>query len=382
MRMESKYVKRRQRGLAVLVAALVLIIGSIIYIGVHFVNGGSDYKGAGNGEMALVEIKEGSSLSELGPELAERGIVASNDAFQGAAFSNPGASQVKPGFYRLEKKMSAAEAVKALLDPSRKIDMLEIHGGSTLTDVTVVKGETRKGIYSMISDVTCSQGSTKCISSEELQQVGATAPLEELGVPDWAREAVAARANDPKRLEGLIVPGSYIVNPEKDALGILQDLIKRGAETFEKTSLAQRAQTVGLNPYELLTAASLVEREAPAGDFDKVARVILNRLAKPMRLEFDSTVNYGLAEQEVATTNEDRARVTAWNTYAKDGLPDTPIASVSVQAIEAIENPAEGDWLYFVTIDKNGTTVFTNNFDDHQNVTRDSIENGVLDSNR
>lgn len=382
MRMESKYVKRRQRGLAVLVAALVLIIGSIIYIGVHFVNGGSDYKGAGNGEMALVEIKEGSSLSELGPELAERGIVASNDAFQGAAFSNPGASQVKPGFYRLEKKMSAAEAVKALLDPSRKIDMLEIHGGSTLTDVTVVKGETRKGIYSMISDVACSQGSTKCISSEELQQVGATAPLEELGVPDWAREAVAARANDPKRLEGLIVPGSYIVNPEKDALGILQDLIKRGAETFEKTSLAQRAQTVGLNPYELLTAASLVEREAPAGDFDKVARVILNRLAKPMRLEFDSTVNYGLAEQEVATTNEDRARVTAWNTYAKDGLPDTPIASVSVQAIEAIENPAEGDWLYFVTIDKNGTTVFTNNFDDHQNATRDSIENGVLDSNR
>lgn len=382
MRMESKYVKRRQRGLAVLVAALVLIIGSVIYIGVHFVNGGSDYKGAGNGEMALVEIKEGSSLSELGPELAERGIVASNDAFQGAAFSNPGASQVKPGFYRLEKKMSAAEAVKALLDPSRKIDMLEIHGGSTLIDVTVVKGQTRKGIYSMISDVTCSQGSTKCISSEELQQVGATASLEELGVPDWARDAVAARANDPKRLEGLIVPGSYIVNPEKDALGILQDLIKRGAETFEKTSLAQRAQTVGLSPYELLTAASLVEREAPAGDFDKVARVILNRLAKPMRLEFDSTVNYGLAEQEVATTNEDRARVTAWNTYAKDGLPDTPIASASVQAIEALENPAEGDWLYFVTIDKNGTTVLTNNFEDHQNATRDSIENGVLDSNR
>lgn len=382
MRMESKYVKRRQRGLAVLVAALVLIIGSVIYIGVHFVNGGSDYKGAGNGEMALVEIKEGSSLSELGPELAERGIVASNDAFQGAAFSNPGASQVKPGFYRLEKKMSAAEAVKALLDPSRKIDMLEIHGGSTLIDVTVVKGQTRKGIYSMISDVTCSQGSTKCISSEELQQVGATASLEELGVPDWARDAVAARANDPKRLEGLIVPGSYIVNPEKDALGILQDLIKRGAETFEKTSLAQRAQTVGLSPYELLTAASLVEREAPAGDFDKVARVILNRLAKPMRLEFDSTVNYGLAEQEVATTNEDRARVTAWNTYAKDGLPDTPIASASVQAIEELENPAEGDWLYFVTIDKNGTTVFTNNLEDHQNATRDSIENGVLDSNR
>ena len=108
----------------------------------------------------------------------------------------------------------------------------------------------------------------------------------------------------------------------------------------------------------MINAASLVEREAPAGEFDKVARVILNRLKAPMKLEFDSTVNYGLTSQEVATTDEDRKRVTPWNTYAKEGLPDTPIASPSIQAIEAVENPAQGNWLFFVTIDKKGTTVF------------------------
>lgn len=382
MRMESKYVKRRQRGLAVLVAALVLIIGAVTYIGVHLFNGGSDYKGAGNGNYELVEIPEGSSLSELGPELEKRKVVATNNAFQSAAFSHPNASRIEPGFYRLQQHMSAAEAVNVLLDPANKVEALGIPGGATLLDVTVVKGNTRKGIYSMISDVTCTQGSTNCIAPEELQKVAGTADPSELGVPEWAVEAVKARGNDPKRLEGLIVPGTYIVNPTSDAKGILNDLITRGAKAFESTDIQGRADAMGIKPYDLLTAASLVEREAPAGDFDKVARVILNRLAKPMRLEFDSTVNYGLSEQEVATTDEDRGKKTAWNTYAMEGLPATPIASPSKEAIDAMENPATGDWLYFVTTHRDGTTVFSNNFDDHQRATRDSIENGVLDSNR
>ena len=139
---------------------------------------------------------------------------------------------------------------------------------------------------------------------------------------------------------------------------------------------------MGLSPYELLVAASLVEREAPAGEFDKVARVILNRLAAPMRLEFDSTVNYGLPQVEVATTKTDRERVTPWNTYAMDGLPQTPIASPSLEAIEAMEHPADGNWLFFVTIDKDGTTVFNDTFEQHLEDTQRAYDSGILDSQR
>ncbi len=113
-----------------------------------------------------------------------------------------------------------------------------------------------------------------------------------------------------------------------------------------------------------------------------MARVILNRLDEPMRLEFDSTVNYDLEDVEVATTDEDRARETPWNTYAKDGLPETPIASPSEAAIQAMENPAEGDWLFFVTIDTDGTTVFNNTFEEHLNDVQRAQQSGVLDSNR
>ncbi|WP_245802222.1 endolytic transglycosylase MltG [Corynebacterium pacaense] len=384
-RMEPVYVKRRQRFIAVVISAVILLIGATIYIGVATSNHSSvvaDYEGSGNGTMQLVEIPEGSSMSEIGPELVERGIIASNASFQSAAAANPGAASIQPGFFRLQEQMSAASAVSALLDPANQVDLLDIHGGATLMDVTVVGGATRLGIFSQIAQVTCTAGSTNCITAQSLQQIASTVAPAELGVPQWAIAAVESRGNDPKRLEGLIMPGRYVVNPEDDARGILRDLITRSATQFADTDIEGRARVIGLTPYELLTAASLIEREAPAGDFDKVARVILNRLALPMPLQFDSTVNYGLSEQEVATTDEDRATETPWNTYARDGLPATPIAAASLEALHAMENPAEGSWLYFVTIDSSGTTVFNDTFEQHQEDTRRALESGVLDSNR
>lgn len=383
MRMEPKYRKRRERGLAVLVACLLLLVGTIAYVGYVRSNPPSmmDFKGAGSGEEVMVEIAEGETISQLGPELVKAGVVKSNGAFQAAAGKNDKASNVTPGFYRVQKQMSAKDAVAALVDPKNKVELLQIPGGQTLADVKVVGGQTRKGIYSSIEQVTCKH-SNNCVKVAQLEQVAATMDPVALGVPAWALDPVKKRGNDPKRLEGLIVPGQYVINPQHNAEEILRDLVTRSAKQYEESGIVNRSQAVGLSPYELLTAASLVEREAPRGDFDKVARVILNRLKEPMKLEFDSTVNYGLAEQEIATTNEDRARQTPWNTYAKEGLPETPISAASMEAIHAMENPAQGDWLFFVTIDKQGTTVFNRSFEDHQRDTQKAIDNGVLDSNR
>jgi aminodeoxychorismate lyase len=107
--------------------------------------------------------------------------------------------------------------------------------------------------------------------------------------------------------------------------------------------------------------------------------VILNRLDEPMRLEFDSTVNYGLDDVELATSDEDRARQTPWNTYAMDGLPATPIAAPSDDALHAMEHPAEGNWLFFVTIDNKGTTVFNDTFEKHLEDVDRALESGILD---
>ena len=371
---------QRGRRIGVLIGTILALIAAVIYIGVMGQSSG-DFRGDGNGQTVLAEIEPGSTLSELGPTLVEQGVVSSNEAFQSAAATNSKAADVKPGFYKLQEKMSAESAVNAFLNPENKIDLLKVPTGATLMDSKVVGGDTRYGIYSLISNISCSVGDT-CLSSEELQDTGANADPTALGVPAWAMGHVQEAAGDPKRLEGLIEPGEYVVNPEASAEDILTQLVSASAQSFAETGIEERAGAIGLSPYELLTAASLVEREAPAGEFDKVARVILNRLEKPMRLEFDSTVNYGLDEQEVATTDEDRARVTPWNTYAKDGLPATPIASPSIEAVTAMENPAPGNWLFFVTIDNDGTTVFNDTFEQHMADTQKALESGVLDSNR
>ncbi|UQZ28076.1 putative aminodeoxychorismate lyase [Corynebacterium accolens] len=378
--MDDKYVKRRQRGIAVVVASVIVILGALIYIGVRIGTSSADYEGAGNGTTQLVEVPEGSSMSELGPTLVEKNVVKTQEAFDSAASMNHSASQIQPGFYRLQEEMSAANAVEALLDENNRVDMLEVQGGATLEDVKVVGGDVRFGIYSLISQVSCDDGN--CLEKEELEKAAAETDPKELGAPDWALDAIKKRGNDPKRIEGLIAPGQYVLDPNMSAKDILKDLITRSAKRYEETDIENRAKAIGLSPYELLTSASLVEREAPAGEFDKVARVILNRLDEPMRLEFDSTVNYGLEDVELATTDEARGEKTPWNTYAKEGLPDTPISSPSDEAIRAMEEPADGSWKFFVTVDKDGTTVFSDTYDEHLDRVDDAIRSGVLDSQR
>ena len=378
--MEPKYVKRRQRGIAVVIASIIVILGALIYIGFRLGNTSADYEGTGNGTTQLVEVPEGSSMSELGPALVEKNVVKTQDAFDSAASMNHGASQIQPGFYRLQEEMSADAAVEALLDENNRVDMLEVQGGATLEDVKVVGGDVRYGIYSLISEVSCHDGN--CLKKEDLEKVAAETDPAELGAPEWALDAINKRGNDPKRIEGLIAPGQYVLDPNMEAKDILKDLITRSTKRYNETNIEERAQAIGLSPYELLTSASLVEREAPAGEFDKVARVILNRLDEPMRLEFDSTVNYGLEDVELATTDEARGEKTPWNTYAKEGLPDTPIASPSDDAIKAMEEPAEGNWKFFVTVDEEGTTVFSDTYDEHLGRVDDAIRSGVLDSKR
>jgi UPF0755 protein len=164
---------------------------------------------------------------------------------------------------------------------------------------------------------------------------------------------------------------------------MLSTLVEESGAHYVKGGLLDAAATLNMSAYEVLIVGSLVQKEAQPVDFAKVARVIYNRLASDYdRLEFDSTVNYPLDRQEVATTDEDRATETPWNTYAMAGLPATPICSPGDEALAAAERPEPGDWLYFVTIDSDGTTLFTADYQEHL-ANRDlALNSGVLDSGR
>ena len=105
----------------------------------------------------------------------------------------------------------------------------------------------------------------------------------------------------------------------------------------------------------MLTIASIIEKEAGSkADYPKVARVIYNRLAKHMKLQLDSTINYVLPQRKGHLSQADLEIDSPYNTYLHVGLPPTPIDSPGEEALKAALAPADGNWTFFVTVDKQG----------------------------
>jgi UPF0755 protein len=390
-RMREARRRRRHRLVrgATLCVFIVIVVGAV-FLGSrlwHNVFGvGSDYTGDGRSDV-VVQVHDGDSTTAIAQTLEQQKVVATSKAFVNAAQGNAAIEAIQPGFYKLRTEIPAADAVARLADPQNRVGKLVIPEGRQLDDIQDVKtNDVTDGIFTLISKATCVDldGDKHCVSADDLRDAAGSTPEADLSVPDWATKPVQAMGDDHRRLEGLIAPGSWDVDPSASPKDILAKLIGDSAYQYAQSGLLDTAKSMGMTPYQILTVASLVQKEAKPQDFDKVARVIYNRLVAPdhRRLEFDSTVNYSLDRQEVATTDADRGRATPWNTYVRDGLPATPICSPGQPALAAAERPAPGDWLYFVTVDLQGTTLFTKDYPQHLANIELAKRNGVLDSAR
>jgi UPF0755 protein len=345
---------------------------------------GDDYTGGGKRDI-VIQVQDGDSTTAVGETLHDQGVVATVRAFVNAAHGNTAITSLQPGFYRMRTEIPAANAVARLADPNNRVGRLVIPEGRQLDDTTDMKtNKVNPGILSLISRATCVylDGNKRCVSVDDLRAAASNSAPAVLSVPAWAIEPVTELGNDHRRLEGLIAPGTFNVDPSASAESILANLISAGAVEYTKSGLVDTAQTMHLSPYDILVVASLVQQEANSQDFPKVAQVIYNRLNAHHTLEFDSTVNYPLDRREVATSDADRAQKTPWNTYVSQGLPATAICSPGVDALRAAEHPEPGDWLYFVTIDAQGTTLFTRDYKQHLANIELAKRNGVLDSAR
>jgi UPF0755 protein len=385
-RIRARRTHTRRRAVAgAAVAVLLAIVLAVIFVGTKiFHSGGSEYSGAGKDDI-VVQVHDGDSTTQIGQTLRDQDVVANVTSFVDASKDNAAIAAIQPGYYKMRTEMSASAAVERLADPGTRVGKLVIPEGRQLDDVKAVGSDkTTDGIFTLIADASCVElnGQRKCVSAEDLRKVAEQADPSALNVPDWAMKPVTAPGKNHRRLEGLIAPGAWNVDPSGSAEQIVATLVAESADHYVKGGLLDTAKAMTMSPYEILIVGSLVQREAKPNDFAKVARVIYNRLAAPQRLEFDSTVNYPLDRQEVATTDADRAQVTPWNTYASDGLPATPICSPGDEALAAAERPEPGDWLYFVTVDMDGTTLFTKDYQQHLANIELARRNGVLDSAR
>jgi UPF0755 protein len=296
----------------------------------------TDFAGDGEG-TATVTIVSGATITDIGAELTNEGVVASTQAFVNAASADPSSTGLQPGTYELRQKMSAASALALLKDPaSRIVNKFTIPEGTRLTRVLTIASEAT-GIP---------------VSEFETALQDPTA----LGLVPWANG----------NAEGFLYPATYEYNDDSTAQSLLQQMITAFNSVSAEIDLEGRAAGQGLDPYDVVIKASLVEAEGVPEDFGKVARVIDNRLEQGMPLQFDSTSNYASDASNIQLSEAQLAEDTPFNTYLNNGLIPTPINQPGRASLEAVLAPEPGPWIYFVATDPDAKiTKFTDDYNEH-----------------
>ncbi|MWB98404.1 endolytic transglycosylase MltG [Agromyces sp. MMS17-SY077] len=295
----------------------------------------ADYTGAGTGEVDFT-IESGDDGGTIATNLYEQGVTASYDAFYDlVAQENP---TFYPGVFRLANEMSARSALDALLDDANRME----------NTFVVTEGMWARDALALAAEGTG-------IPIEELQ--AAAADPAALGLPAEATN-----------VEGFLFPATYSFGPDATAAEVVGAMVDRSMQAYDAAGVAPADR------WRTAIIASMLEREAGLrDDYYKVSRVIQNRLDPAQfpsgLLQFDSTVHYGLGDDTVITTTDaqrnDPANV--YNTYVHPGLPPGPIGNPGDLAIDAALHPADGTWIYFVTVNLDtGETVFSTTLAEHE----------------
>ena len=183
-----------------------------------------------------------------------------------------------------------------------------------------------------------------------------------------------------RTLEGLLFPDTYFVDPKDDEAAILRRMVSQFDSNAKAAGIESASAKVGLSPYQVIVAASLVESEGKvAVDRPKIARVIYNRLEQDMKLQIDATALYVCQCRRPGgrVLFEDLEIDSPYNTYHVKGLPPSPIAVSGRAALKAALNPDEGPWLYYVKFESDGTHKFATTLEEHNRNIADARRRGV-----
>ncbi len=325
--------RRRWLRLTMTISALVLlvVVGLVVFYEVEANPSGPP------GAAEVVQVTQGEPLNTVLGDLAAKGVIGSSLAFRLGDLVL-GSPSVQPGAYLFHRNQSFG-TVRHLLAAGPDVYGVDVLAGQTLSEVA------------------------DSVSQVPGQPPGAFAAAARSG----AVHSVWQPAGSTD-LEGLLGPGFYQVLPGETDVALLRQMVTRfDAMTVRQGLSPASAAALGLTPYQVLIAASIVEKEGYiTKNMGPVARVIYNRLAAGDPLQMDSTVLYSLGQDGGPVTPHDLTLPTPYNTYLNKGLTPTPICIPSPQAVAAAVHPTPGSWLFFVVVDKDGTEAFADTYAEQQ----------------
>jgi len=331
----------------------VVLVASVALVATSWVSNQIDPPGPPGAEI-LVEIPVGASTNDIAIILDNEGVVP-NSTFARLQWRGEERFKFKAGEYVFRENMSIDEAEAVLL------------AGPVATpgiSITVPEGLWLSEIRARMLD--------------RLPEFNSTELSTALNANLVRSEFQPAEINS---LEGLLFPDTYQVAEED--LDNEVDLVRRMVEQMDSVLVElgyeQAMEQTGFSPYEVLIVASMIEEEAKvAQDRAKIARVIYNRLEQDIALGIDATVLYALGRHTTELTNQDLAIDSPYNTRLYKGLPPTPIAAPGRKALEAALNPAEGDWIFYVLADDDGSHFFTDSQEEFLEQVEKSRREGIF----
>ncbi|MSO59263.1 MAG: endolytic transglycosylase MltG [Ilumatobacteraceae bacterium] len=328
--------------------ALVLVVGLAGLWFVRQINPGGVASVPGN-----FTINEGDTLTSVTERLENDGIIVNAGVFRWYV-ARKGGIVLLPGYYSLKPHDTAGNIIRALNTPPAQ----------TFVKVTFPEGFTIDQMAERLGL------KVPYLSTEDFTLAAADKTIRSEFQPD-----------DVTSLEGLLFPDTYQVSGDDDETRVIKRMIQLMERVGRQEKINESQSRVGYSAYKVLIIASMIEREAKVPqDRAKIARVIYNRLALGMPLEIDATLLYGTDPQ--ATFADLKAVDGPYNTYARKGLPPTPIANPGRASISAALAPAPDpplsdaicqgaprgtkcQYLYYVLADAEGRHVFAATYNQH-----------------
>lgn len=320
-----------------LLAVFVLLLAALAAGGVWLLLGSEKpYKGYAAQEQ-FVEIPPGAGPAAIGRRLTDAGVIRDRLSFRVALWRSGQARRLQAGEYRFDRPMSAREVIDKIA-----------RGDVFLRPLTFPEGLTIRQM------------------SQIFEREGAGTAAEFVKA---AQNAALVRDIDPAAvdLEGYLFPNTYSLPRRTTAADLVERMVTAFRDALTQ-DLVERAAARGLSVRELVSLASLVEKEtAKPEERPLVAAVYHNRLKIGMGMQCDPTVIYALERAGRYTgnlTREDLRFDSPYNTYRYAGLPPGPIAAPGRASLAAAASPADVPYLYFVSRN-DGSHVFSTTLDEH-----------------
>jgi peptidoglycan lytic transglycosylase G len=275
-----------------------------------------------------IEIPKGATFRQAA-EIFEKEHVIRNKTFFLLVGRITGTDRkIRAGYYSIYKSMNLLD----LFDVLRKGQIIEYA-------ITIVEGDSLREIADKLAD-------KDIVSRDDFMELATD------------KDFLSSYDIDAPSLEGYLFPDTYRIAKGMDPDDVIGMMINKMREKFSD-KLQERAEEIGLSERQVLTLASIIEKEAVTDeDRPLISAVYQNRLKKKMLLQADPTSIYGVKSSKEKITYKDLKRKTAYNTYIIKGLPPGPIASPGLKSIIAALYPAKVPYLYFVS-NNDGTHHFS-----------------------